>query len=283
MHWTPRTFFWLLRRAVMGTLEDGGLGSAKGAAYSALLSFFPVLTSAAAILLQSHAGFVSDVLERLLTEIVPPESEGLVLERFRAAGAHPLSLLVVAGVVSVWAASGVIKSLIEGFHAAYRVPRGRHFLRQQIVAMGLVLMAAVPLVCATVLIFFGGQIERLVLHALRVDPLLNPLAGLWTWVSSVGRYVLAFAAAVAATSSLYYYGPNRRQRWRFVWPGAALATLLWWAATTGFAWYSRHLAHYNLMYGSIAAAIILLVWMYVLALIALIGCEFNAVYERSAR
>ena len=282
MHWTPRTFFWLLRRSLIATFDDGCLGTAKGAAYSALLSFFPVLISAAAILLQSHAGLVSNTMERALAEIVPPESEGLVVERFRAAGAHPLSLLFVAGAVSVWAASGVIKSLIEGFHAAYRVPRGRHFLRQQWVAMGLVLMAAVPIGCATVLIFFGGQIERLVLNAMRVDPLLNPLAGLWNWASLIGRYVLAFATAVTATASLYYYGPYRPQRWRFVWPGAALATVLWWGATSGFAWYTRHIAHYNLMYGSIAAAIILLVWMYVLALIALIGCEFNAVYERSA-
>jgi membrane protein len=283
VHWTPRTFFWLLQRSLVATFDDGCLGTAKGAAYSALLSFFPVLTSAAAILLQSHAGFVSSSMERMLAEIVPPESEGLVFERFRAAGAHPLSLLVIAGIVSVWAASGVIKSLIEGFHAAYRVPRGRHFLRQQWVAMGLVLMAAVPLVCASFLVFFGAQIERLVLNSLRVDPLLNPLSGLWTWVSRIARYVLAFAAAVAATGSLYYYGPYRRQRWRFVWPGAALATVLWWAATSGFAWYTRHIAHYNLTYGSIAAAIVLLVWMYVLALIALIGCEFNAVCERSAR
>jgi membrane protein len=283
VHWTPRTFFWLLRRSLVATFDDGCLGTAKGAAYSAMLSFFPVLTSAAALLLQSHAGLVSDTMERALAEIVPPESEGLVVERFRAAGAHPLSLLVVAGAVSVWAASGVIKSLIEGFHAAYRVPRGRHFVRQQWVAMGLVLVAAVPIVCATVLIFFGGQIERLVLNAMRVDPLLNPLAGLWNWVSRIARYVLAFAAAVTATAILYYYGPYRQQRWRFVWPGAALATVLWWGATSAFAWYTRHIAHYNLMYGSIAAAIILLVWMYVLALIALVGCEFNAIYERSAR
>ncbi len=68
---------------------------------------------------------------------------------------------------------------------------------------------------------------------------------------------------------------------RFVWPGAVLATVLWLLATTGFGWYVRHVAHYNVMYGSIGAGIALLVWMYLLAAIALIGCEFNAAYERS--
>jgi membrane protein len=79
---------------------------------------------------------------------------------------------------------------------------------------------------------------------------------------------------------LYYFGPYRRQRWKFVWPGAILATVLWLACTSGFGWYVRHMGSYNVMYGSIGAGIALLVWMYLLAAIALIGCEFNAEYER---
>jgi membrane protein len=281
--WSLRTFFWLLRRSLLAAFDDGCIGIAKGAAYSALLSFFPVLTSAATILVQSHAEFVSRTIEDALSEIVPPGSEDLVVQQFRVMGARPISLLVVAGVISLWAASGVIKSLIDGFHAAYRLPRSRPFLDQTWVAMGLVLMAAVPLICASLLVVFGAQLERLVLTSIRLDPLLNPFAWVWQWIGRITRYALAFAATVAATASLYYFGPYREQRWRFVWPGAALATVLWLLATSGFAWYTRNIAHYNVMYGSIGAAIALLVWMYVLALIALVGCEFNAEYERSRR
>jgi membrane protein len=61
-----------------------------------------------------------------------------------------------------------------------------------------------------------------------------------------------------------------------------LATLCWLLATAGFAWYVRHIGHYNVMYGSVGAGIALLVWMYLMAVIALIGCEFNAEYERAA-
>jgi membrane protein len=75
--------------------------------------------------------------------------------------------------------------------------------------------------------------------------------------------------------------PLREQRWRYVWPGATLATVLWLLATSGFAWYVRHIGHYNVMYGSVGAGIALLVWMYLVSAIALIGCEFNAEYERS--
>jgi membrane protein len=52
------------------------------------------------------------------------------------------------------------------------------------------------------------------------------------------------------------------------------------AATTGFAWYVRNIANYSVLYGSIGAVIALLVWMYLLSVIALVGCEYNAVRER---
>ena len=197
-------------------------------------------------------------------------------------GERPVSFLIGAGIISLWAASGVIKSLIEGFQAVYRVPRNRGFVRQSGVAMSLVLLSAVPLVCASLLIVFGGQVERVVFHWMKVDPLLTPFAWVWQTASRMARYALAFVTTVTVTSSLYYFGPNRKQRWNHVWRGASLAALLWFLATLGFAWYMRHLASYNVMYGSIGAGIALLVWMYMIALIALVGCEFNAAYERIA-
>ena len=278
----PANLGWLLRRSLLNTLDDGCFGFAKAAAYSALLSFFPVLTSAAAILVQTRAEFVSSTLESFLSQIVPPGTEDLVVQQFRVMGERPAGLLVGAALISLWAASGVIKSLIEGFQAAYRVPRNRSFLRQSGVAMSLVLLSAVPLIFASLLLLFGGQVERAVLNWMKVDPFLNPVAWVWQFVSRMARYLLAFATTITVTSTLYYFGPYRRQRWKYVWRGAVLATLLWFLATLGFAWYVRNIARYNVMYGSIGAGIALLVWMYMIALIALIGCEFNAELERTA-
>ena len=281
--WTARTILWLLRRSLVASFNDGCFGIAKGAAYSALLSFFPVLTSAATILVQTRAEFVSRTLEDFLSEVVPPGTEDLVLRQFRISGARPMAVLVVAGLISLWAASSVIKSLIEGFQAAYRVPRNRGFLHRSAVAMVLVLLAAVPLVAASLLILFGTEVERSLLRAIYANPVWNPPAWVWLWLSRAFRYAVAFATTVLVTGLLYYFGPYRRQRWQSVWPGAILATVLWLAATSGFGWYVRHMGNYNVMYGSIGAGIALLVWMYLIAAIALIGCEFNAEYERASR
>ncbi len=283
MRLTWRTFLYLLERSFLSAFADNCFNIAKGAAYSAILSFFPVLTSAATILVQTRAEFVSNTIERFLSEVVPPGTEDLVVRQFQVRGSKPLALLIFAALLSLWAASSVIKSLIEGFQAAYRVPRNRGFFRGTGVAISLVLLSAIPLVGASVLILFGNQVERAVLGYLKVDMMWSPLAGLWQILSRLGRYAVSFGATVLVTSLLYYFGPNRPQRWKAVWPGAVLATILWLLATSGFGWYVRHVAHYNLLYGSIATSILLLVWMYVMAAIALVGCEFNAEYERLAK
>jgi membrane protein len=275
-----KTFPYLLRRSVVAAADNNCFSIAKGAAYSALLSFFPVLTSAATILIQTHAKFVLDTVGSVLAQVVPPGTEDLVIRHFQGDGARPRLVLAVAALVSLWAASSVFKSLMEGFQAAYSVPRSRNFWQNSGVAILLVLLSAAPLVAASALLLFGSQVENAVLSWMKVDPLWNPWAWAWELVSRVTRYIIAFAATILVTMLLYYFGPNRPQRFTALFPGAALATVLWMLATNGFGWYVRHVAHYNLMYGSIGASIALLVWMYLVAAIALLGCEFNAEYER---
>jgi len=277
---TWRALPYLLQRTLMAAIDDGCFVIAKGAAYSSLLSFFPVLTSFGTILVMTRAEFVWRTLSDALQKVLPPGTEQLVLAQFRARGQKSISLLFVALLLALWAASGVIKSLLEGFHSAYRIPIGRSFFRETGVAIGLVFLAAIPMLGASVLVLFGNEVDRAVIGISKLDPLLNPLAGVWHFFSVIGRYLIAFASTVALTSILYFYGPNRRQKWSGVWRGAVLATVLWLLATKGFASYVRHIAHYNLMYGSIGASIALLVWMYLMAAIAIFGCEFNAEFER---
>jgi membrane protein len=271
---------WLLRRTLIASLDDGLFAIAKGAAYSGLLSLFPVLTSAAAISIQIRADYVRQKMAVFLSRVLPPGTQDAVLQQFRYRGQRPAALIVVAALLSLWAASSVVKSLVDGFNAAYHVPRNRSMFGHIGVGILLVFLALIPMFGASSLILFGGAIERAMLKLWKVDPVLNPLTGSLEILFRIVRYGIALGAAWTLTAILYYYGPYRKQRWRDVWPGAFLATVLWLLATLVFSWYVRHITNYNLLYGSIGTGIALLIWMYLLAIIALIGCEFNAECER---
>ncbi|MGH9722362.1 MAG: YihY/virulence factor BrkB family protein [Bryobacteraceae bacterium] len=270
----------LLRRTFLAAFGHRCFGIAKAAAYSALLSFFPVLASAAAILVEVKADFVARYVARFLFDVVPPGTEELVRIQFTAKGERPAGLLIAAVLLSIWAASGVIGSLIDGFEAAYGITQRRRFPRNMMVSMTLVLLSAVPLLAASLLIVFGGFIDRFIMRWLAGDSILTPLAGWWQTASSIARFLTAFCTLAWVNATIYYYGPNRRQQWGLVWPGAVVATAAGLLATVAFGWYVRNIADYNVAYGSMGAGIALLVWMYLLALITLLGCEFNAQYER---
>src|ERR1700687_1064280 len=157
----PLQRFWgLFRQASVAAYEDNCFGIAKGAAYSALLAFFPVLASIAAILAQVNAESVAHVFSRFLFEVVPPGTEDLVVSQFAVKGQRPVWLILAAGALSVWAASGAIVSLMEGYDSAYRLPSGRPFLKERGVAILLVFFAALPAIGSSALILFGAWSER---------------------------------------------------------------------------------------------------------------------------
>ncbi len=271
----------ILRRALVASYRDNALGNAKSAAYSALLAFFPLLATVATILVRAQAQFIAGPITDFLSEILPPGTQDLVFYYFTVKGRQPVLVPITAMLVSVWAGSGVMVSLMQGFHIAYRVPSGRSFVRERVIAILLVFSAAIPVLAASGFLLAGARVEHWIWTRLGLIPQGAELRGWVRVLGEITRYLIALGAIVLGASILYFVGPNRPQRWRRVWPGALVATILWLASTSVFAWYVRNLANYNVLYGSIATVVLLLVWMYLLAVIAYIGCEFNAEWEKA--
>ena len=274
-----RTYARVLKGTVMSLFQDDELQVAKAAAYSAFLSFFPILTSFLAILVNLKAEFVSQITTKFLFEFIPPGSEQLLKNQIERSlvrgGERPLHLLILSGIIAVWAAAGVVGSLITGFNRMYKV-QPRPVIAGQLRSMSLVVGAFVPLVLASSLIIFGGVIDGFMVRW------LSPEAGFaswWTTLYGFTRYVIAFAGTASVTCIMYYFGPNRRQHFRYVWRGATITTVLWVGVTSLFSAYVRNMANYNVIYGSIGTGIALLVWMYLLAIMAILGCAFNVHFE----
>lgn len=277
----PLRRFWLIvRKAGIATYEVGLIDIAKGAAFSALLSFFPVLTTLATILVQANGERVSQSIAKFLFEVVPPGTEDVVQYAFTLRGDRPIYLIAGAALLSIWSASDVIVSLMGGFQAAYGCPNTRSFWHQRRVAVLLVFSTLLPAIGASLLLVFGQNIESTVLSWTGLLAPDDALKGIAAFLSRVVTSVLAIFTLVIVTSWLYRFAPGHKNRWHRVWPGAFVATSLWSLATLGFGWYVRNIATYNIMYGSIGAAIALLIWMYLLSLIALFGCAYNAETEK---
>ncbi len=265
----------LLGRAVWRAFQDNCFEAAKGAAFSTMLTVFPGLLVVAAILIRENVGDIVPEVSRVLARVLPRDAHRLATQ-FLFAGEGAQGLLVGAAVVALWSASGVILSLKHGLHAAYRVPEKRGMIHSRLVALAAVLLAGVPLAAATALLVFGQLIERWLIHTVGGQALVVPLARL-------ARTALALGTCVTVLCTVYRFVPNRKQKLKFVWRGAAVATLLWWMATAGFTWYVSHVARYRDFYGSLSTVVVFLIWSYIVSLLVLIGGEFNAEYEALAK
>jgi membrane protein len=124
---------------------------------------------------------------------------------------------------------------------------------------------------ATLLVAFGSKIETSILfytdHEFSAYILL-----MWTAI----RWLIATLTSIAVIALIYHNAVPRTQPWHTVIPGATLATGLWFSSTLIFGFYLQHYGDYGIIYGSLGAAIALLVWMYMVSLIVLVGAEFNA-------
>ncbi len=265
-------FLRLMRLSFWRALEHDQFAVAKAAAYSAILTLFPAVLLVASILTASHStrAFVREI-SFALGRILPAGTDTSVLLFFEGAKPKPIQNLISTSLITMWTASGVMISWMEGFRKAYQLPKTWGIFKERAIAFLLVILAGVPMAFASFLVAFGNQIETwLIFHS--GHELGSYILGMWT----AFRWVISTLTSIAVIALIYHHGLPRTQPWHRVLPGAVLATVMWFGATVLFGSYLRHFADYNQIYGSVGTAIALLVWLYLVSLVVLVGAEFNS-------
>jgi membrane protein len=210
---------------------------------------------------------ISDALGRIM-----PAGTSTAQSYLHGSTGRSISLLFTTSLLSLWLASGVMVSWMEGFRRCYELPKIWGLVKERLISLSLVILAGIPLSCATILVAFGNRIESRILFHIGHE--FSPYIYLiWMLV----RWIIAIATSIAVIALIYHNAVPRTQPWHSVLPGSALATCMWFVVTIGFGWYLQHYADYSVIYGSLGAAIALLVWMYLISLVILIGAEFNAI------
>jgi membrane protein len=264
-------FLRLLRLAFWRAFQHDAFSIAKASAYSSILTFFPALLVVGSVLATWHKGApymreISYALSRIL-----PTGSNTAMNFLRDAAQRPVGLLSTASLLTLWTASGVMISWMEGFRRCYELPKIWGLVKERLIAFLLVIFALLPMTFATLLVALGSKIETSILFYTARE--FNPyILLMWTAI----RWLIATLTSIAVIALIYHNAVPRTQPWHSVIPGATLATGMWFSATLLFGFYLKHYADYSIIYGSLGAAIALLVWMYMVSLVVLVGAEFNA-------
>lgn len=267
----------LFHRATLRALQDDCFYLSQSTAYSAIVSLFPALIAAAAIIsLLPYTTPLRFQLSVIFDRILPPDVSPLLESYFVTSPHNPRSTHALLGafVVSVAGASSVISALMEGVRRANRLPEDCwSFLERRWRSLVLVPLSLVPFVLASLLVVFGHFITvwlaREIMPAARAPLFL---------LADLVRWTVALAASTGIVAMIYHMGTPLRQPWKRVVPGAILATIVWFIATIVFGWYVTRFANYSQVYGPLGAAIALLIWLYLISFSVFFGAEFNAEY-----
>src|SRR6202048_2455338 len=159
-------FLRLLRLALWRAFQHDAFAIAKASAYSSILTFFPGLLVVGSLLATWRKGApylreISYALSRIL-----PAGGGTGLNYLRGAAQRPVGLLITASLLTLWTASGVMISWMEGFRRCYELPKIWNLLKERWIAFSLVILAGAPLTFATILVASGSRIERAILFRL---------------------------------------------------------------------------------------------------------------------
>src|SRR5579863_5070770 len=265
-------FLRLLRLACWRAFQHDAFAVAKASAYSSILTFFPALLVVGSVLAtslktQAYLREISGAVDKIL-----PAGSNAALAYLKGTSLQrPLGVLVSASLITLWTGSGVMISWMEGFRNAYQLPKIWGLFKERMIAFSLVILAGTPLTFATVLVAFGSRIETRILFELGREFGFYILL-MWTAI----RWLIATLTSITVIALIYHNAVPRTQPWHSVLPGATLATVMWFLSTALFGWYLQNYADYSIIYGSLGAAIALLVWMYLISLVILVGAEFNA-------
>ncbi|RYC29518.1 YihY family inner membrane protein [Lichenibacterium minor] len=249
---------------------------AAGVAFYVMLSIFPAL--AALVSLYALVGNPDDVANRIqdYSYLLPPAALKLIIDGLhnfaKTAGSTLTWALGTSVLLALWSARNGISSVMTGLNIAYEEVETRSFVVQTVMALGLTLGA---ILFAAVAIF-AVAIIPIILNFLPYGSVLGPLLDIARWPVLAVFVALGFAV-------IYRYGPSRENAsWRWITWGSGIATVLWLVGSVVFSVYVSKFGSYDATYGALGAVVVLLLWLWVSAIVLLVGAEIDGELDQRA-
>jgi membrane protein len=253
--------------------DDHAVLSAAGVAFYGFLAAIPALAALVSLYgLFADPGQVQSRVEDLFGAL-PEDARTLLTSQLKAivssSGGSLTFGLIIGIMLSLWSASSGVSHLIEAMNVAYDEHDHRKFWKVRGLALLLTLGAVVFIVFA-----IG------VIAALPAALGQSSLPGAVRWLLRVLVWPVLAVGFAFGIGVLYRYGPDRDEpKWRWVSWGAVVAVVLWIVASIVFQVYTANFGSYNKTYGSLAAVVVLMMWLFITALVIIVGAEINAEME----
>jgi membrane protein len=249
------------------------LSIAGGVSFFALLAIFPAITA----LVSAYGLFFSPSTITnnlsLMSDVVPENVLSIIREQATHIASNSggaLSTGIAIGILaSLWSAMSGVKAMIDALNVIYEQKEKRSLIKLNLVALAFTLA--------------GFATFLLAIAAIAVVPLVLSLVGLGSLAEALtrlARWPVLLVILLIGLAALYRYGPDRRAaRWQWVTIGSMFAAVTWIAASLLFSWYLSSFANYNATYGSLGAAVGVMIWLWILVTVVLLGAELNAEIE----
>lgn len=267
----------LVVRVIQELGDDDATHMAASVSYYAVLSLFPLILGVSSIVgMVAHS---PQRQEEVISFVVSylPGSESFVRDSLAGVVRFRATLGIVSLLSLLWAGSAVFGSITRAVNRAWDVPKEPPFYRnkprQLLMAAGVAILFALSL-----------AITSIFQWATSIDLAGSNLADLVGGVAVAGILKApAFLISFGIFGAIYKLLPNTKTYWRYIWPGAMIAALLFESGKNLFLWYLENFASYDQLYGNVTSVIILMIWAYVSAFILILGAEISSEFGRIRR
>ena len=257
--------------------EDHAIGDIAAAlAYYFIFSLFPFLFFLVTLTAYLPLGDSMSLLVNRLRPVLPAQAMALVDQHLRSLVSETRPKLLTIGVLAtLYTASRAVDAVRKGLNLAYDVKERRSFWRTELLAFACTIGCAFFVLLGVAGLVLGGDAGFWLARHVGIG---GAYLLVWRWLRwPVTAAVIMLAAAVA-----YYLLPDVKQKFKYITPGSVLSTLIWLGATWAFSFYVAHFGKYNVTYGSIGGVVVLMTWLYISALVLIVGGEMNAVLEHAS-
>lgn len=273
------TFWELVEAVVLDAQKNELFERASGLAFDFLLALFPLLFILVSVfsLFASHSLQLRISLLAYFADLLPNLAFQLLNTTTGELAANMSGEKLTIGIlVALWLVSGGVAAIISSLNVAFRVKESRSWFEVRTIALAMTVVISILILSALGIVLVSGDFVDWLGGEFQLASTMILLGKALQWPTAMLFVIFSYAL-------IYNFGPNlRERRWHWITPGSVFGAASWLVASVGFRIYLRFVNNYSVIFGSLGALVILMVWLYVTGLAFLLGGEINANIERAA-